>query len=188
MLLWRESSDPSKDMSTEWVKVRMMEPDRLHVVAVVILFFFFLLLILLLLSLCPTTASTQRISCLSQSWGFSERSCPTFSSLWIGASTSPRPLPTSGTSVSCPFYMLNPFFLYPQVPWLHAVYAVLGAGVFTLVSLAQLLGPPSQPVSSSWNFFAASEGGAGMVPRSGNSLLCQRRTHRAGNRNMRATG
>lgn len=33
---------------------------------------------------------------------------------------------------------------FQYVPWLHAVYAVLGAGVFTLVSLAGLLGPPSQ--------------------------------------------
>ncbi|OBS79470.1 hypothetical protein A6R68_18075 [Neotoma lepida] len=38
---------------------------------------------------------------------------------------------------------------FQYVPWLHAIYAVLGAGVFTLVSLAQLLGPPSQLYDSS---------------------------------------
>lgn len=35
-----------------------------------------------------------------------------------------------------------------QVPWLHAVYAVLGAGVFTLVSVPPGA-PPSQPPTTS---------------------------------------
>lgn len=53
------------------------------------------------------------------------------SHLWIQSSSLPL--------ACCPFWSsLTPFCVCLQVPWLHAVYAVLGAGVFTLVSLAQL--------------------------------------------------
>lgn len=116
-------------------------------------------------------------------WGFLERSYPCSSILWT------EPSPNFWPLCQPSFLHAKPIFPLPQVPWLHAIYAVLGAGVFTLVSLAQPLGSPSQlcdsllrpfcPVSSLrslGNLSAASEGRASAVPHVGNSVSCPRLT------------